>query len=151
MNKRDYPRKGNEKGSVVGQGIKSNSSEGQVETENNVQRVNDQRNNTRNIERHVERNNQAHYNSNMPNTNANNNNRYPNRQDRQSFKDYAPRESVKDNGFENNNARRYNNTPRYNQKVKVDETIDEIKADIVRIEKEIELEIKEIKTLKLGL
>lgn len=37
------------------------------------------------------------------------------------------------------------------QRIKVEETIDDIKEDITRIEKEINLEIKEIKSLKLGL
>jgi CCR4-NOT transcriptional regulation complex NOT5 subunit len=40
---------------------------------------------------------------------------------------------------------------RYRNRVKAEETIDDIKEDIVRIEKEIELEMKEIRSLKLGL
>ncbi len=42
-----------------------------------------------------------------------------------------------------------NNYQRYNRKVQSNETINDIKIDISRIEKEIELEIKEIKSLKL--
>lgn len=38
-----------------------------------------------------------------------------------------------------------------NEKVKVEETVEDIKADILRLEKEIRLEIKEIRSLKLGL
>ncbi len=40
---------------------------------------------------------------------------------------------------------------RSQNKVKAVETIDDIRADISRIEKEIELEIKEIRSLRLGL
>ncbi len=40
---------------------------------------------------------------------------------------------------------------RYPHKVKTEETIDDIKEDILRIEKEIELEIREIRTMRLGL
>ncbi len=40
---------------------------------------------------------------------------------------------------------------RYQSRVRAEETTEDIKADIVRIEKEIELEIKEIKTMRLGL
>lgn len=36
-------------------------------------------------------------------------------------------------------------------KIKTEETIDEIKEDIQRLEKEIEFEIKEIKSMRLGL
>ncbi len=36
-------------------------------------------------------------------------------------------------------------------KVKIDETVEDIKADINRIEKEIELEIKEIRSMRSGL
>jgi len=43
-----------------------------------------------------------------------------------------------------------NNTSRYN-KIREEETINDIKEDIARLEKEIELEIKEIKSIKLGL
>jgi len=34
--------------------------------------------------------------------------------------------------------------------MKAEETIDDIKTDILRIEKEIELELKEIRSLRLG-
>lgn len=44
-----------------------------------------------------------------------------------------------------------NSGPRYNQRIRADETIDDIKMDISRIEKEIELELKEIKSLRLGM
>lgn len=43
-----------------------------------------------------------------------------------------------------------NNASRYN-KIREEETINDIKEDIVRLEKEIELEIKEIRSIKLGL
>jgi len=38
---------------------------------------------------------------------------------------------------------------KYNNRVKADETVDDIREDIARIEKEIDLEIKEIRSLKL--
>ncbi len=38
-----------------------------------------------------------------------------------------------------------------NEKSKVEETVEDIKADILRLEKEIKLEIEEIRSLKLGL
>jgi len=41
--------------------------------------------------------------------------------------------------------------PRFSNKIRTDETIDDIKEDISRIEKEIELELKEIKSMKLGM
>ena len=41
--------------------------------------------------------------------------------------------------------------PRHHTRIKVEETVDDIKADITRLEKEIDLEIKEIKSLRLGL
>lgn len=40
---------------------------------------------------------------------------------------------------------------KYSSRVKAEETIEDIKEDINRIEKEIELEMKEIKSLRLGL
>lgn len=48
----------------------------------------------------------------------------------------------------NNN---YRNQRRDKQDVKLEETVDDIRQDLVRIQKEIELEIREIGTLKLGL
>ncbi|MCX7841553.1 MAG: hypothetical protein N2489_00570 [Clostridia bacterium] len=55
----------------------------------------------------------------------------------------------KDNSHRNNF---HNNPPqRYGNKSKAEETAEDIKADILRIEKEIDLEIKEIKSLRLGL
>lgn len=44
-----------------------------------------------------------------------------------------------------------NTSPRYQTRVKAEETIDDIIVDIARIEKEIQLELKEIKSLRLGL
>lgn len=40
---------------------------------------------------------------------------------------------------------------RHINRIRAEETVDDIKTDIVRIEKEIELEIKEIKSMRLGL
>jgi hypothetical protein len=40
---------------------------------------------------------------------------------------------------------------RYRNRVKAEETIEDIKEDIIRIKKEIELEMREIRSLRLGL
>lgn len=55
---------------------------------------------------------------------------------------------TKDKSYKNNN---YNRNTKYSNKSKAEETLEDVKQDIVRIEKEIRLEIEEIKTLKLGL
>ena len=48
------------------------------------------------------------------------------------------------------NASAQNSMPRYNR-IKTEETVEDIQMDISRIEKEIELEIKEIRSLRIGL
>lgn len=87
---------------------------------------------------------------------------------------------AKSNNYKNHNYKRYNNKAKTNNKEfskdkfkerqnrnytdrkrdeakkhfrpdPANETIDDIKEEIVRIEKEVRLEIKEIKTMKLGL
>lgn len=57
------------------------------------------------------------------------------------------------NGNRNrNNHYRKNNYHKHNKpKLPVEETLEDIKADISRIEKEIQLEIKEITTMRLGI
>lgn len=56
------------------------------------------------------------------------------------------------NGKNRNNHYRKGNFHKNNRpKVPVEETLEDIKADMVRIEKEIELEIKEITSMRLGL
>lgn len=45
----------------------------------------------------------------------------------------------------------HNNYNKPAERVKAIETLEDIKADITRIEKEIQLEIKEIKSIRLGL
>jgi len=63
------------------------------------------------------------------------------------------RNKNKDNSRGNDNPQRqHSSSGRYggnNHRSRAEETIDDIKEDIVRIEKEIELEIKEIRSLKL--
>jgi|GEM_PF-1014542 len=59
------------------------------------------------------------------------------------------------NGYSRENAAKQNYSvqsfsPRYNR-IKETETVEDIKEDIARIEKEIQLELKEIRSLKLGL
>jgi len=51
----------------------------------------------------------------------------------------------KDNSF-----RTYNSQGTSARRIKTEETIDDIRIDLARIEKEIELEIKQIATLRLG-
>ncbi len=104
-----------------------------------------------------------------------NKNSLPHRENNQSRENNASRDSshVRDNthtkdsiqnrdNINNRNLRRDNiqrqgyssyqsSQPRYNNRIKSVETADEIKSDIARIEKEIELEIKEIKSMRLGL
>lgn len=55
-------------------------------------------------------------------------------------------------GKENASRHNYNNnhSSRGNGRVKTEETIEDIRTDIARIEKEIELELKEIRSLRLG-
>lgn len=55
---------------------------------------------------------------------------------------------------DNSNRQNYSSQNSYQRsggRIKVDETIDDIKADITRLEKEIQLELKEIRSMKLGL
>lgn len=53
------------------------------------------------------------------------------------------------NNYSRQNYSNYHSAPRYNNRIKTEETVDDIKEDIIRIEKEIDLEIKEIRSLKL--
>lgn len=56
------------------------------------------------------------------------------------------------NSQQSNNQRRRNNyNPKDRRDVKVEETVEDIRRDINRINKEIELEIKEITALKMGI
>lgn len=65
------------------------------------------------------------------------------------------RENQRPKNFYRENQQRQNfqsqQTPRYSNRVKPVETVEDIQIDIQRIEKEIELEIKEIKSMRLGL
>jgi len=56
---------------------------------------------------------------------------------------YANRESGVRHGYNNSSSKG-------NSRVKSEETIEDIRTDIARIEKEIELELKEIRSLRLG-
>lgn len=55
----------------------------------------------------------------------------------------------RDNASKHGSPSSHSGQQRYNNKVKTEETIEDIRVDISRIEKEIELEIKEIRSLKL--
>jgi hypothetical protein len=66
------------------------------------------------------------------------------------------RDNTPNRGYQRDNPPRQNyayqnSRSGFNSRVKTIETVDDIKEDIIRIEKEIELEIKEIKTMRLGL
>jgi hypothetical protein len=90
----------------------------------------------------------------------NNRGKFGNRQNN-SYRDGSGQRGnnyFRDNGYSkqnysNSNSRSnsgYNNH-RMSNRVKAEETIDDIKADINRIEKEIDLELKEIKSLRIGI
>lgn len=65
----------------------------------------------------------------------------------------APKDAPQGKNYGRDNSRQphagHPSQGRYNNRVKAEETVEDIKADIHRIEKEIQLEIKEIKSLKL--
>ncbi|MDF2524387.1 MAG: hypothetical protein K0R31_2028 [Clostridiales bacterium] len=66
-----------------------------------------------------------------------------------SFKpNYGGQNQTSNNTGTNSNS---SYSSRYSNRVKAVETIDDIKTDITRLEKEIELELKEIRSLRLGL
>jgi hypothetical protein len=59
---------------------------------------------------------------------------------------------TRDNAYPGRNNHQYQAPPaKHTAKAKAVETIDDIRMDIGRIEKEIELEIKEIRSLRLGI
>jgi hypothetical protein len=79
-----------------------------------------------------------------------------NRDNTQTRDNNQSRDNTQNRGFQRENQPRqnysYQNSQiKFNTRVKTVETVEDIKADIARIEKEIELEIKEIKTMRLGL
>jgi hypothetical protein len=90
-----------------------------------------------------------------------NNNQYQNRSNEQGGKERGdrpeggrPRDGGQNRGYyrdRDNQPRQHQQSsgPRFNTRNRAEETIDDIKEDITRIEKEIELEIKEIRSLKL--
>jgi hypothetical protein len=61
------------------------------------------------------------------------------------------RNQYRENGSRHNYANQFSSASKVNYRAKPDETADDIKIDIARIEKEIQLEIKEIKSMRLGL
>jgi hypothetical protein len=75
-------------------------------------------------------------------------------------KDNAPKQNYSKRGFSQRGSSQRGSIPRgspsrdsfqkYNERIKpAEETFDDIRADISRIEKEIQLELKEIRSLKL--
>lgn len=62
-----------------------------------------------------------------------------------------PRNYQRDNHGRYNGNSGQNSYARQGNRVKGDESIDDISADISRIEKEIQLELKEIRSMRLGL
>ena len=55
------------------------------------------------------------------------------------------------NNKKQNNRKDFYNKNKGNRRIRVEETLEDIAADMLRIEKEIQLEIKEIISMRLGL
>jgi len=77
------------------------------------------------------------------------------RRDGQGYKSYNRDNRENREGRENVHIREGGPRPGFSQtansrKIKTEETIDDIRLDISRIEKEIDLEIKQIATMRLG-
>lgn len=77
------------------------------------------------------------------------------RRDGQGYKTYnrdnRDNRDNREGGFNKDSSfRPYNSQGSSTRRIKTEETIDDIRADLARIEKEIELEIKQIATLRLG-
>jgi len=72
------------------------------------------------------------------------------KRDGQGYKSYN--RDFRDGGHNRDNNIRTGNptTASIAKKIKTEETIEDIRADLARIEKEIELEIKQIATMRLG-
>jgi len=91
---------------------------------------------------HNRENNQARENNQVRENRPNrDNNQQRNFNREMPNRDNSPRPSYSN---QSSASRHYN-------RIRSEETIDDIKSDIIRIEKEIELELKEIKTLRLGM
>lgn len=65
---------------------------------------------------------------------------------KQGYYGYHSKKNKRSKARSNNN----NVKQRYNKPTRAEETIEDIKNDISRIEKEIQLELKEIRSLKFG-
>jgi hypothetical protein len=89
-------------------------------------------------------------------------NREQNREPNQGYKknfnrdnyqknNFQKREESREGGqpFQRDNQRQSNSYAQRSQRIKAEETVEDIVNDIVRIEKEIDLEMKEIKNLRL--
>ncbi len=95
------------------------------------------------------RDNQARENSTRENTSRDNNQQHKEHQ-RNYHRDNNQNKEV---ARENNREQREPYRPHFQRsaiKPRAEETVEDIAADIVRIEKEIELELKEIKSMRLG-
>lgn len=66
-------------------------------------------------------------------------------------KENTHNKSSRRDNYNRTNYASKNTQTRQNNRVKLNETAEDIAEDIIRIEKEIELEMKEIKSLRLGL
>lgn len=113
-------------------------------TGNKPQHAQIQNSNQSNHKRYNPNRNRGYYNRNRNNQNhdvqeANHDNQDVNK------------EFVKDGAGNNIPRKRNNFTKEHKHNVKVEETVEDIKRDINRINKEIELEIKEIVALKMGI
>ena len=66
-----------------------------------------------------------------------------------SQRENTPGKAQARNAFYKQNQSNQHSEQKYNNRAKAEETVEDIREDIARIEKEIELEIKEIRSLKL--
>lgn len=73
------------------------------------------------------------------------------RENNQSNQSNQSKNFHRDNNAPRQNFSNQNSPPRYINRIRAEETVEDIRRDISRIEKEIELEIKEIKSLRMGL
>ena len=106
-----------------------------------------QQNENRNVNHAQSRNDQPKENPRRENFNRDN------QQRDNTVRDNAARSGFRDNSFRtpNNYSQNNQNSSRPNIRFKADESAEDITTDIIRIEKEIELEIKEIKSMRLGM
>jgi len=169
VKKNEYPRKNNflKDGVQVSEPVNSNSTQKTFEgnTRNNRPlRENQQRDNNQQRE-YQQRDNQKRENSpreNQPRDNVKRDNTpRENSQRENTIRENPNKDNNQRNFYRDNNVNRENfrdtrepyrqNSQRPAIKPRSEETVEDIAADIGRIEKEIELELREIQSMRLGL